>query len=148
MSDTIEDHSEDHENSSDSEEDEPDPEAKREYTVPSTDHNNADTVMMSSDEQLETFVQNVMPTLTSAQLDYLAINVMSRVNLFRERAARRELRERAAATERAEMRARRRSPRKRRMADISTEPFRFSTRSFSSDSDGDEGDEKDEEEGE
>ena len=100
--------------------------------------------IITSDEQLETFVQNVMPTLTPAQLDYLAINVMSRVNLFRERAARRELRERAAATERAEMSARRRSPRKRRMADISTEPFRFSTSlSFSSDSEGDEGDEDD-----
>jgi hypothetical protein len=146
----IEDHSEDHENSSDSEEDEPDPEAKREYTVPSTVNNNADTVMTSSDEQLETFVQNVMPTLTPAQLDYLAINVMSRVNLFRERAARRELRERAAATERAEMRARRRSPRKRRVADISTKPFKFSTSmsfSSSSSSEGEEGDE-DEEEGE
>ena len=141
----IEDHSEEHENSSDSEEDEPDPEAKREYTVPSTVNNNADTVMTSSDEQLETFVQNVMPTLTPAQLDYLAINVMSRVNLFRERAARRELRERAAATERAEaeVRARRSSARKRRVADITPRPF-FSIRSFSS-SEGEEGDEEKEE---
>ena len=145
----IEVHPADHEESSDEDEDsEPDPEAKRDNVGSSIDCKITDTAIeVSSDEQLEALVQNVMPLLTLSQLEVLAASAMSHINELRERAVARELRERAAARERAEMSVRRRSPRKRRLADISTEPFRFSTSlNFSSDSEGDEGDEDEEEE--
>ena len=92
---------------------------------------------LTQSEQLGALVQHVIPLLNLSQLEDLAARATSRVNVLRARAAERE---------RAEMRARSRSPRKRRLADI-TSGFRFST-SFSSGSEGEEGDEDEEEEDE